>query len=398
MHKKRILSALCAVLLFTPLNLTNVQAEDTTPSIVNNDQLLSDYAYIVDIDSGQILLDKNSDQQIYPASLTKMMTCIVAMENLTDLSQKVTITEEMLQGLYEAGASVAGFAVGDTPTVEDLFYCSALPSGADASNALAITTAGSVSDYVELMNEKAKEIGMNHTHFVNVTGLHDPDHYSTARDLSKLLLYCLKNEEFEKVFSADSYTTSSLSSAPNGLLVYSTTVIYADNGGFQLNGLIGSKTGYTEEAERCLAYWAANNNIRIAAVTAHAVQSNEHLWPHIEDAETVLNTLAGWQKTQLAVNDQVLGEIEVHNMFSDDTAVQILAPDDIILDYPQTEQLSLEVNIPLSTDSSYIEKNIDGTLVLQLNQQTISTEDISVTIPADPSFFGRLFKRIASIF
>ena len=148
----------------------------------------SEYVYLMDADSGQVLVNKNGDEKMFPASLTKIMTEILAIENLPDLDAQVTITSQMLSGLAEANASVAGFSAGDQPTVRDLLYGCALPSGADAVNALCYTVAGSVSDFVAMMNAKAAELCMNATHFVNATGLHDENHYSSARDIAILFL------------------------------------------------------------------------------------------------------------------------------------------------------------------------------------------------------------------
>ncbi len=119
-------------------------------------EITSDYAYLIDLDTGQVLYEKGSSDRIYPASMTKMMTTILAIENLPDTSMTVTVTEEMLAGLKEASASRAGFDVGDEPTVLDLLYGDILPSGADCSRALSFTIAGSEEAYVDLMNAKAR--------------------------------------------------------------------------------------------------------------------------------------------------------------------------------------------------------------------------------------------------
>ena len=131
-----------------------VKAEmpESDPALTQD--LTSDYAIVLDSDTGQILSEKNADEKMYPASMTKMMTALVAIEQITDPNETVTITSEMLKGLTEANASVAGFMAGDAPTMLDLLYGVALPSGADASNAFAFHFEGSVEAYVEKMNQK----------------------------------------------------------------------------------------------------------------------------------------------------------------------------------------------------------------------------------------------------
>src|SRR5699024_9607630 len=141
---------------------------------------------LVRISDGQTVEEKDEDVQIYPASMTKMMTAIVAIENLSDLNQTITLSQELFAPLYEEGASMAGFAPGDQVTAMDLLYGVILPSGAECCLGLAEQIAGSESAFADMMNAKAQELGMTATHFVTSTGLHDPEHYTTVRDLTKL--------------------------------------------------------------------------------------------------------------------------------------------------------------------------------------------------------------------
>ena len=178
MAKKILRLLLCiGFVCFSFIPCTKIYAFENTVL----DNISATFAIVIDRDTNQILAEKDADTKMYPASMTKMMTAIIAIENLTDLNQQITITQDMIAGLIEQNASLAGFKVGDTPTVQDILYGIALPSGADATNAAAFTISGSIEAYVDLMNEKAQAIGMTNTHFVNTTGLHDENHYSTAR-------------------------------------------------------------------------------------------------------------------------------------------------------------------------------------------------------------------------
>ncbi len=188
--------SLIVVLLFVLLRGININA--------TNLKYESQYVYMYDLDTKQVLMNIKANEKIYPASLTKMMTLLVAIEQSSNINEKVTITSKMLAGLKEANTSTAGFRVGDKVTIEDLLYGVNLPSGADSSNALAIHLSGSLNKFVALMNQKAKKIGMNNTHFVNVTGLHHSNHYSTLQDLSKLVSYAIKNELWYKVTTTKS--------------------------------------------------------------------------------------------------------------------------------------------------------------------------------------------------
>ncbi|MBR3345532.1 MAG: D-alanyl-D-alanine carboxypeptidase, partial [Solobacterium sp.] len=159
-----------------------IQEDPSTYKPMEQLPLLCDYVYLIDPDTNQVLIDRGSQERMYPASMTKVMTSIIALEEIPD-PENVTIefTQEMLDGLIAASANRAGFLPGDKPTALDHIYGDLLPSGADCSRALAFYISGSEEAFVELMNQKARELGMNDTNFVNTSGLHDDNHYTTCR-------------------------------------------------------------------------------------------------------------------------------------------------------------------------------------------------------------------------
>ena len=242
--------------------------------------------FLQDINTGQILWQENSDVRIYPASLTKMMSEIIAIEAL-DPEDTVTITPDMLAGLAEANATVAGFQAGDTPTVLDLLYGTALPSGADCVNALAAAVDGSVEAFVEHMNRKAAELGMTHTHFVNPTGLHDDNHYSTCEDLALLFAYCLQNDLYVQILQSERYISSPVASAPAGVMMRSTSLSFVHDGIFDIPGYLGGKTGFTYPAGRCLAALDEMNGMRLICILCHGPENQGAL----RDAGTVFRWL-----------------------------------------------------------------------------------------------------------
>ena len=174
--------------------------------------LNSKNAILYNLDENMVLYEKNATEQISIASMTKIMTAIVALENIEDLDEKVILTSADFYGLEEANASVAGFKVGQSLTYRDLLYGLLLPSGADAAQALTRTVAGGKSNFVKMMNEKAENLSLDDTHFMNETGLDEEEHYSTVEDVAKLFQYALKNEEFKKMITSSSYTISDHSS------------------------------------------------------------------------------------------------------------------------------------------------------------------------------------------
>ncbi len=225
--------------------------------------LVSDYALLVNLTTNEVIYEKNAHQRTYPASLTKMMTVLVGIEHMK--KEAVTIDVDY-NALAIEGAAIAGFYNGEVVSYEDLLYGTMLPSGADAALMLAKVVAGSEEAFVALMNEKAKQLGMNDTHFTNVVGLHDDNHYSTAWDLAMLEKVALYNETFREIFSAKSYTTESASRLTFTSRMFDRMKSPSFNGG----EVLGGKTGYTEEAALCLASYATDGENEYLLVTTHA--------------------------------------------------------------------------------------------------------------------------------
>lgn len=251
------------------------------PFVTNALEINSKNAILYNLNNDKIVFEKNSDEITSIASLTKIMTTIVAIENIQNLDEKIKITNRDFYGLYDA--SLAGFKVGDDVTYRDLLYGTMLPSGAEASQALANNISGSIDNFVQLMNEKAKELGMKNTHFVNTSGLDIDNHYSTVYDVSILLKYCLKNKTFKMIFEATSYKTSN-----NQLTFYSTYKYTAMKYNYKNDYILGAKTGYTDDAGKCLASIAydKNNDILYLLVTTGANISTDDAY-HIKDATKI---------------------------------------------------------------------------------------------------------------
>ena len=373
-----------------------VKAEmpESDPALTQD--LTSDYAIVLDSDTGQILSEKNADEKMYPASMTKMMTALVAIEQITDPNETVTITSEMLKGLTEANASVAGFMAGDAPTMLDLLYGVALPSGADASNAFAFHFEGSVEAYVEKMNQKAREIGMENTHFANTTGLHREDHYSTVRDMAKLLKYCLGHETFRTIFSQAEYTSTPLASHPAGLKMSSTVFSAAAKGNYSMPGFIGGKTGYTGPAGHCLAYWAWLNDMNLIIVTAHAA-TGMYVPSHIKDASVLLTKLNEWEKRTLLKEGDIAAEITVKHAKKEEK-ITIDVKDTLIVDLPKSSVTEFVQTFPQEIRSDVEDQDLSGTIAVTMDGNVIYQRDLMVVVPREPSFFSRLWMRIKKLF
>lgn len=213
-------------------------------------------AVLFNASTGEIIAARNEEAPIFPASLTKVMTLIVTVENAESLSDTVEITQDMIDPMVEADASRCGFEPGDTPTVEDLLYGMILASGADATLAAAKYTAGSETAMAAMMNKKAAEIGLHDTYFTNVTGLHSDPHHSTVSDMGTILAYAIQNDLCRKILSTEYYELAPNEMCPDGIELHSTlkSRMYGD----EMPGVIvhGGKTGYTDKAKCCVESFA----------------------------------------------------------------------------------------------------------------------------------------------
>lgn len=259
--------------------------EDSSETKDDLGYLHSPYMILVDLESGEVLSERNARDRIYPASLTKIMTAILAIENTENMDEVITLSPDIFQNLYEENASVAGFEPDETVRLQDLLYGILLPSGAECCLAFADKVAGSEEAFVELMNRKAESLGMENTHFCNVTGLQNPDHYSTAKDISVLLQYALKNESFKEAFTCRSYTTTSSRQHPDGITFYSTMFEKMDDAEVTGGEILGGKTGYTTQAGLCLASLARLGGKEYILVTAKAEGDQQTEPFHILDAK-----------------------------------------------------------------------------------------------------------------
>ena len=222
----------------------------------------------------EIIYSKNAEEKTQIASLTKIMTTIVGIENIEDLNKNITFTEKDFEGTV--GYSKAGFKVNDEATYLDLLYGIILPSGADAVNALVNNTLG-YDEFIKKMNELAKKIGMNNSHFSNPIGKDDEQNYSTAKDLSLLLKYALNNKLFKTIFTTKEYTTS------NGLSLKSTLNSYSNI--LDTNKIDGAKSGFTKSAGRCLASITNLNDVSYLLVVINS--STEFPYNAIKDTLSI---------------------------------------------------------------------------------------------------------------
>lgn len=240
MFKKLLSIFISLIIIFSGVIPACAQGEDVALSAQN--------AIVIDEESGRILYEKSAKEKMYPASITKILTIICALEKVDDLDETVTITQSDIDTVWETGASSANFEVGETVTYRDVFMGAMLPSGADACRALANNTCGNQENFVKEMNALVKKLGLTDSHFVNTTGIHDDNHYTTVYDMAVITQYAMQNEKFVEIFNRYQYNST------NGKHQWIKKVLYnAKKSRIDTSMITGCKSGYTIKAQHTLS-------------------------------------------------------------------------------------------------------------------------------------------------
>ncbi len=255
-------------------------------------EVVSENAIIIEENTGNILAQRDAYARISPASMTKVLTVLVAAEHVENLDDTYTITLAETDYSYSNDCSNAGFDVDEQVTIRDLFYGTILPSGADAAVGLATYVAGSHEAFVDMMNEKLKELGLSDTaHMTNCVGLYDENHYCTVYDMAVILKEAMDNPLCREVMSAHTYNTSSTSQHPDGILLsnwFLRRIEDKECGG----EVLCAKTGYVVQSGNCAAsYCLDKNGNGYLCVTAHSTSGWRCIYDHVALYQQFLNKL-----------------------------------------------------------------------------------------------------------
>ncbi|MGN0484234.1 MAG: D-alanyl-D-alanine carboxypeptidase family protein [Lachnospiraceae bacterium] len=291
-HKKRFLAAVLCMLSAGVIQLNPVLATDTTTAasqtqtvpksnfelaeerksekVASNQRkgwpkgpaIGAEGACLMDADTGAILYDKNMDEQLYPASVTKIMTGLLAVEN-SDMKETVKFSANAINSVPWDGANM-GMRVGEKLTMEQCLNGVLVHSANEVANGVAEHVAGSMPKFADMMNARAKELGCKNTHFVNANGLFDENHYTSAHDLALIGQAFFSHKELCEMASKSSYTVKKTNKRPEGFTVYSKNKFF--NGQYTYDTVIGSKTGFTSEARQTLVTCAERDGRKLICV------------------------------------------------------------------------------------------------------------------------------------
>lgn len=256
--------------------------KDGSTKAITNPEVDSHYGILVDLENGNVVAQRASDEVISPASMTKILTVLVAAEQIKNLDDQVTITQEITDYIYQNDCSAVGFAVGETVPVRDLLYGTILPSGADAALGLANYVAGSQEAFVERMNQKVRELGLSDTaHFANVIGIYDEQNHCTVTDMAMILKAAVENDLAREVLSAHTYTTAKTEQHPDGIKIsnwFLRRIEDKDSGGT----VQCAKTGYVVQSGNCAAsYMESASGRHYICVTGTAHSAWRCIYDHV---------------------------------------------------------------------------------------------------------------------
>ena len=378
---KRILSIfLCLALIlgFVPGETAYAAAE--WPSDIS---ISADGGILMDINSGAVLFEKNSHEPYYPASITKILTALIVIENC-GLDETVTFSNTAVNTL-EPNSSILGARAGDTLSVRDCLYALLLQSANEVANALAEHCAGSMDAFAEKMNEKAAELGCTDSHFANPSGLNDPNHYVSAYDMALIAKAAFNNPTFVEIDSTTYYDvpTGKLMQYPDGWRYYAHHRMLRRNDSLYYDGVIGGKTGYTSLAGNTLVTCAERDGMKLVAVVLNGhmthysdtkalfdygfknfksvpVADQDSTYSKVADDLTISGIFSG-SATRLTVNKNSTVTLPADGNFSDVTSTLDYdltddAPDGAIarIDYQYGDKLVGQAYLEATVTQGYV--------------------------------------------
>lgn len=352
---------------------TRISQNDNSKS---NDRLTiySEAAVLIDSKSGKVLYGKNEKEKKYPASTTKILTAIIALEKL-NLTDKLTASYEAVMAI-PSGYSNAAIQPGETLTFEELLNLFLIHSANEVGFILAENISGTVEEFANLMNQKALEIGCTNTHFTNPSGIHDENHYSTAYDMALIAKYCMQNEKFRSIVSKPSCRIPATDKYEERYFV-NTNDLLRESSKYYYQYTIGIKTGYTSQAKNCLISASSKDGLELITVILGAKTLENG------DSERYVDTINLFEygysnyKMQTIVNqNDIIQKITIPNATKDTENLPLILKDSINTIIPMNfdlNNLDYEVKLNENIQAPIAQGSIIGTITYNIDGITYST-------------------------
>lgn len=417
MKKSRLLSALLLLALLAGLLTTGASAEEAAEpadggsgsAILDAMDVDATAAILVDPDSGEILYEKNAHEKRYPASITKVMTCLLTLEAVDrgelSLEQVVTASENIYTGIGE-NASTADIKVGEQVRIIDLLYAALIPSANEACNIMAEAVSGDVASFVELMNRRAGELGMEGTHFANAHGYHDDDHYTTAYDMYLITRAALENETFREIVGT-SYYYAGEDQNGNPLHWNTTNYLITPGSTYYYEYATGVKTGTTDEAGRCLVSTAEHNGYHYMLVLMGAPiydSNGETLEENMAFRQTIdLYDWAFGSFSYKTLIEQSVGVGEVPLQLAQGGKDYLLVQSgaaftDLLPNEIEASSITLELDLPQVVNAPVQAGEEIGTIRLMLAGEEVGSVPAVAAESVDASLIATLIDRFKRLF
>lgn len=359
-------------------NSNNFKSFDNSNNIINEDlKIYSDAVIIIENKTGKILYEKNSDQKMYPASTTKILTAILTIEN-GNLQDKAKVSKTAIADMKSSYTS-ADLVEGEILTIEQLLEVLLVRSANDASNVLAEYISGSIPEFVKLMNTKLQELGCYNTHFVTTNGLHDDNHYTTAKDMAKIAKYCMGNATFRKIVSMPKCIVPKTNKSAERVykntndLIINTSIYYYP-------GCIGIKTGFTSQAKNCLISACNKNGLQTIAVVLGASLTENRQSARYVDSKTLYNyAYENFTFSKIATAMSVVKTIEVKGATEETKNLNLLLKDDIMSLVKKENKENILPQIELNNEISapIAQNTVLGKVTYTINGQTYTSDLIA---------------------
>ena len=364
MSRKNVVKIIVFILFFM-IEISDIYA------VVDEEKIHSSNVGVYNIEDMSLIYGKNIDERISIASITKVMTAIVAVENVEDVYNSVKIDyNQISKWLYEE-LSIAGIYDGQELTYYDLIATMLIPSGADSAIFIASNIFKNYNEFINKMNEKASELGMNSTHFSNPVGYDDENNYSTIEDVAIMMNYALKNNTLKDILTMKKYTTSD-----NKLTVYSTLDSLAIKYGVQIDKIIGGKTGTTQNAVRCLASFSDDEGIPLLVIVVGSPLYSNMSY-NLIDTEYLYDIIQKeYSKRYIFVKgDKVF---KIPTLYTTKKYVDIEVPEDVMVYTDKIEQKDIKVQYEGISliDSSIKSGEKLGKLSIKYREKNIYESDV----------------------
>ncbi len=364
MSRKNVVKIIVFILFFM-IEISDIYA------VVDEEKIHSSNVGVYNIEDMSLIYGKNIDERISIASITKVMTAIVAVENVEDVYNSVKIDyNQISKWLYEE-LSIAGIYDGQELTYYDLIATMLIPSGADSAIFIASNIFKNYNEFINKMNEKASELGMNSTHFSNPVGYDDENNYSTIEDVAIMMNYALKNNTLKDILTMKKYTTSD-----NKLTVYSTLDSLAIKYGVQIDKIIGGKTGTTQNAGRCLASFSDDEGVPLLVIVVGSPLYSNMPY-NLIDTEYLYDIIQKeYSKRYIFVKgDKVF---KIPTLYTTKKYVDIEVPEDVMVYTDKIEQKDIKVQYEGISliDSSIKSGEKLGKLSIKYREKNIYESDV----------------------